>query len=93
MPDYERSALRLRIGVRDQKNELVVNGTDISRAATSITVLCDSNGDYRATVGLRFHEIMIDGNAEVRVSPSVQEVLVSLGWTPPAEPQVAGEVT
>ncbi len=70
---------------------VLVDGVDVSRALAGISV--EASADKPHVVTLRLSVDRVDvagGEAAVSVSRETRDVLVALGWTPPAELESAG---
>ncbi len=64
---------------------LVVDGKDLSNSARAVTITAEAMAWPQVTLDLVVTKgAQYEGRAIVRLAPDVEEILIGLGWTPPA---------
>lgn len=72
------------------KTEIYIDGQDVSGCFNRVEITCDLNGTVSATLTATVCEVTAGGDMTQLVMPDARtaDLLVSYGWTPPAEPVV-----
>ncbi|MFD6474393.1 hypothetical protein ACFWEH_12945 [Streptomyces anulatus] len=81
------STHRIEIGSDGLAHSLRIDGHDISKGATGLTLTIGRAGELpELQVDLRPIDVSTAGAIEARVflTPSAHDALVAIGWTPPA---------
>ncbi|MDF6043241.1 hypothetical protein LRD69_14000 [Streptomyces sp. JH14] len=79
---------QVEIGSDGLKHSLKIDGHDISQGATGLTLTMGCAGTLpQLEVDLQLIDVSTVGSieAEVILGAGVHDVLVALGWTPPAD--------
>lgn len=76
----------MRISGPGHASRVELSGHDISHALTGVTLRLDAGSVPTATLELALWEVPAELDAvEVKVPDETKDLLVRLGWTPPAE--------
>ncbi|MFG2269128.1 hypothetical protein ACGFNY_05060 [Streptomyces chartreusis] len=76
----------LRISGPGHTSQVELSGHDISHALTGVTLRLDAGSVPTATLEVALWEVPTELDAvQVKVPDETRELLVRLGWTPPAE--------
>ncbi|MFJ3282458.1 hypothetical protein [Streptomyces halstedii] len=72
------------------KGTVLLDGHDVSHCVRGLTLTADVRaGTPRLELGLVLDEVQHDGHAQVYLPARVAELLTALGWTPPADYDLA----
>lgn len=77
--------MRFYLAERDNgKHDVIVDGLDISRSVSAVTIESKAGERSRVTLALPGTRPDVDVDADVRVDAQTRELLIRLGWQPPA---------
>jgi hypothetical protein len=66
--------------------ELELDGHDIRNHVSGLTLSAQIGEPVRITLDVPVHKVTeYEGDAVVRLKPELEEILINLGWTPPAQ--------
>jgi hypothetical protein len=78
-----RFANRGAVGIN---TELQLDGHDVRNHVSGLTLSAQIGEPVRITLDVPVHKVTeYEGDAAVSFNPELEEILISLGWTPPAQ--------
>jgi hypothetical protein len=73
-------------GVCGHNSKVELDGRDISNHVNGLTLTAAVNEPVKVTLDVPVHKVTeYEGDAVVRLSPELEEILLGLGWTPPQQ--------
>jgi hypothetical protein len=84
-----RATTQIRLGPvagRGKDDSIIVNGHDITTSVVSVALAVKPGDITQVELGIFADDgLGIETEADIRLTGSTRDALVSLGWTPPAD--------
>ena len=80
---------------RDGQGAILLDGVNIARGLAGFTVTADAHQPTQVTLDIHAVDVtrMVSEDTEVLLPKATRELLIQLGWTPPAEETAEGGET
>lgn len=82
--------VKIRLGPEMYDASVEIDGVPVEQTVTSLAFSVNARGERRVTLELPWVEAEVSGEARIVLPERTREVLVALGWTPPAETDEEG---
>lgn len=83
-----RHHVQIDVGDRPGVHQLLIDGHDVSKAVTSLTLNLEGGGSPELHLRLDNFDLARYDHPDTKIvlTDPTRDALIALGWTPPAEP-------